>query len=190
MPEIEKFVQEATFSISGGTDETRSLRGNFIQVYQATSEFSIVVDESYTLTVKAGSKFKVEPFQNVRIVSAVTQTIILKYGFGDYDESSSSVSISSTAEVSMTSTGITSSADVSCPTATATNIITAHSGKRVIIQRTDSVTGYVRIGDSGVGASEGLRLGKDGVLTLESNAAVWLRNDLGSNVTVAILIET
>ncbi len=145
-------------------------------------------------SVEAGyKKFPLDPTDvNARwggVVLTSTSTQTVRIGFsddaGDYGNFVQNV-------LAAISDALTSTPDVTTIAGTALEIKAANAGRRKIhvTAHTDNDSA-LRIGDSAITTSRGLRLGAGLTLTLETTAAVYAIRESGSNnQSVSILEET
>ena len=181
-------IREFRAVVSAGVDVTIPLQGNFIYVFSSLANFTIVFDEGNEQSARAGSRFSVGEFKAIRIESIYDQTIILKYGYGDYSESAANPTVAVSGSVSSkpTSSTLPGNTDVVIPNGTTTLIIPARARTRANLQRVDSNTGVCRVWGASVCATCGIQMPPNGLMSLETSGAVFCYNDSGADVVFGI----
>ena len=181
-------IREFKAVVSAGIDTTIPLQGNFIYVFSALADFTIVLDEGNEQSARAGSRFSCDEFKAIRIESIYDQSIILKYGYGEYSESAANPTVSVSGSVSSkpTSSTLPSNSDVTIPNGTTKLIIPARDRTRANLQRVDSTTGVCRVWGAGVGATSGIQMVQNALMSIETSGALYCHNDSGADVVFAI----
>lgn len=184
--------QEYPANVPAGEVLTIDTTGNYISCLSSNIDFAVGVDNSEPQFFTAGLKARTiagEPFRNVQIdnrAGASPLTASVGIGTGDLEDNRlttvSGVSISK-------ATILDTVADVSVANAAAPVVLAAlTTRRRAYIQNLDGAA-TVRVGDSTVTATRGLRLGPGERQTFETTEAIHVRNDSGTAVLVAVAWE-
>lgn len=185
-------VREIELTLTSGQQRMLNLQGNFVKVFSATTEFKINLGGGFQ-RAKAGSKFSNVDFIQIEVLESqgATNTIVLKYGDGVYDDGQGEVTVSGSVSSKPSSDGLVSTPDVTLATGATSLILAANSLRdRVLIQRVDANSGDARIGDANAGAARGVKMVQDSSLEITSTGAIYGYQNSGANMTFAILEET
>jgi len=181
-------IREFKAVVSAGVDLTIPLQGNFLYVFSSLTYFTVVLDEGNKQSARSGSRFSVSEFKAIRIESLYDQTIVLKYGYGEYSESSATPTVSVSGSVSSkpSSSTLPVTSDVTIPDGTTTLIIPPRARTRVNLQRVDSTTGVCRVWGAGVGPTSGIQMVQNALMSIETSEAIYCHNDSGADIVFAI----
>lgn len=175
-------------TLTNGQSRTFTTPGNFFMYYSGDGALDVVLNLSnkfLSLVPGVSLKFsKQQMFDDVTITntSGATQTVQVVIGFGEMVDIRSLVTVNQTPSDTVSTT-----ADVTVAS-TATLISGADSSRREIIIAVDiGASNGIRVGDSGVTATDGLYVGIGQSVSLNTSAAVYGIRDGASDATVSVL---
>lgn len=158
----------------------------FVRIESATGAFRVQIDDGEPFDCFAGFKYRTPAGIEVQRVgftdeSGAQNTLVYWVGWGDIDDTSTDVEIAP-------SSALASAADVTVTTA-ATAILASNAARiRALISNNDAAIA-MRVGDSNVSASRGVRVPPGGAIVLETTAAVYAAAE-SSSLTAGVAAES
>lgn len=178
-------TRQFTIGIDGDVSIERS--ADFLVCLAATGAFKISIDENPLSEFEKGLTYRSPAgFKRVRIVNTSGATLTVKMGFGKGGIQDNRLSISGEINTSeaMPDT-LTTGNPVTVADASA-QLIAASNPLRRELMLVNEGGGTVRIvADGAATAGQGLPLGASQSVTLQTSAAVYIRNDTGAAVNIA-----
>lgn len=177
-----------TYTIGGNSEVSIVRNANFVTCLAATGAFKISLDGGPLEHFEAGIGFKsFEGFNSLRLVNESGSAIVVQLAMGKGDIQDNRVVISGEINTAQAMPDVfTSGSPIACPNGASTQIAAANPLRREIILTNEDASATVRIVPSGAAtAGQGLPLGPSQSATLQSSAAVFIRNDSGGAVSVA-----
>lgn len=83
-------------------------------------------------------------------------------------------------------TVLDTAADVSCANAAVTEVLAANAARRTAILQNIDAAAVVRVGDSNVTATRGIRLSAGDSIEMDTTESIQVRNDSGAAVDIAV----
>lgn len=181
-------VNSYKFTIQPGGTYTLARQGNVFACITATGDFDIQIDHGQAVSWGAGRKILTEGlFNEVAMINPsgvplVGEVLIAK---GDFDPG---VTLSGEVQARpVTASAMATPADVVCPVGQTTLVFAASGTRREALLTNMSPEAVRIVGAPGDGAGVGLPLNPTATATLETSAAVYVRNDGAIDVTIACL---
>lgn len=165
------------------------ITGQFLAPVSATSSnFQMQIgDDGTWVDFDAGVQYQLPenrqfPTVRFRDRSGSANTVGLYYGRGDFRDNRVSINGSVTTTLA---DAITTQADDSINSATATLLLAPNAGRRdAIIQNLDGAA-ELRVGDSNVSATRGVKVSPGGTLILSTRAAIYAYQNSGAAIDVS-----
>lgn len=181
---------EMSFTLAAGEEISLAMDGDFVACLDADQGFRIGFNEGPKAGFEKGLKFRTEQqFRSVQLYNQNGAAIAVRiaFGRGDIEDARLNLTGSITARDDTPDT-LTTGAATSCATGAATLLAAANDLRReIVVVVPDSAGGTVYVGGaSGATAGEGIPVSPGGTLILTTSAAVYLRNDTGAAVAVAV----
>lgn len=174
-------------SLTAGQDFNLNVNGEMYAVIESAAEFTITFDESNRITkaiAGTGGRFR-DNYSKVTLNSTTTQTVTLVLGFGQYNDSRSSVNATINTTIAPSDTVI-NSGDVTAGASASLLAAANPDRKEIEICLPSTATNPVRIGNSSVTASSGsiLEVGSSKVFGCEAALYVIRTGAVDETVTV------
>lgn len=176
------------YTLGVGETVQVSRKGDFVSALAATGVFQVSFDDEAPSDFASGLSYRsTQTFEKLRITntSGAVNTVELFIGMGDVRDAR----LSLTGDLRVFELGhevFGTGAPVACLTANTTLLSAANANRRELLLMNESA-GKVYIGGaSGALAGEGLPLDVGASMTLQTQAAVYARNDSGVTVDIAV----
>lgn len=188
-------MRDYPYKIEANSEARHGVDGNFVRVASSSGPLRIVAADKdgkeLANVILSSGYFKVPPgkmFSKVSVrnenPSQATATLTIGYGEVDAMELSGEVSLEK-------STIIDSAADVSVNATASKQVVAANAIRReVLVSNLSSNAAAFRIGDSGVGAANGVELLPGSTITLETAGAVYAYNTGAGAQSLGVLEVT
>jgi len=172
--------------------------GDSVQVYRRSTvltclegniPFKVAFDGNSASEFEKGLTYReAQGFNRIEVINpSATAALQVKLAFGKGDVSDSRLSLTGTIVTEETAAPVfNTSAPVSAGDGAATLIAAANGNRSEIMIANDGAGKVYIAGNSGAGAGEGIPLDAGGVMVLTTQAALWVRNDSGAAVAVAV----
>ena len=172
--------------------------GDSVQVYRQSTfltclagniPFKVAFDGNSASEFQTGLTYReAQGFNLIEVINQSDTTALqVKLAFGKGDVSDSRLALTGTVVTEETAAPVF---NTSAPVSAANGAITflaGPNGNRSEIMIANDGAGKVYIaGNAGAGAGEGIPLNAGGVMVLTTQAALWVRNDSGAAVAVAV----
>ena len=177
-----------TLSLTAGVEYPLGVDGEMYAVVSSSGEFSITFDESNRITkavAGTGGRFR-SPYKSVSLLSTTSQVVTLVMGFGEYNDSRSSVNATINTTISPSDTLLNPS-DISVLTAATLLVAADATRKEVLIHVPSGAAHSVRVGSASVTASAGLEIEQGSTLALSVESAVYAISSGAGSVSVSII---
>lgn len=168
---------------------------SFLICLEASHLFKIRLGTGPISDFEAGLRMRPgEPFEKVEIINKAAEPLTVKLGFGQGDVRDARLTI--TTDVKTVAQGITATREAA-PDDFAVAHVTASTGATTLLSDTDAnrrellivnthSSGMVQIVDNATAAGQGIPVLPGQSLTLQTSAAVYVRNDSGASVDLAV----
>lgn len=186
---LEQIVyREYTITLTSGGFHTLNALGDTITILSVTGDVDMKIGENPQTKCRAGITIDVPAFsQYGRIdfleTGASNASVLVAVSNGNVKDNR--LTVSGNIDISKSST-LDTIADVTLGTASATLIAAADSTRREILI-TNMTGDFIRVGDSGVLATSGVRVADGASVTLQTTAAVYGFSTPGGDVSVTTL---
>jgi len=177
-----------TLSLTADQEFPLRVRGNMYAVIDNAGEFTITFDESSRIvkaTSGTGGEFQ-DVYEDVKLLSTTTQTVVVVLGFGKYRDARASVNATINTTVSPSDT-LDNTADITVG-ADATLLKAADANtKEVLVHVPSGATNSIRIGSASVTPTSGIEVEPGATMSIALEAAVYGIRDGSSDVAVSTL---
>lgn len=174
-------------TIQPGEQTTINRLASFVTCLAATGAFQVRIDGEPATDFEKGLTYTPPAgLQQVEIIntSGTALTVALGFGLGNIQDSRLSISGEINTSEAMPD-NFTSGAVKVCPSGAVTPIALANPLRREIVLVSEGAAAVRVVGNAAAVAGDGLPLGAAQSLTLQTSAAVYVRNDSGASVNVA-----
>ena len=183
--------QTLDYEMAAGQEFSLAVNGDFCVCLEADGDLKIGFNNGPKAHFEQGLRFRTpEPFNSIEIenVSGAANTVRLGIGRGQIEDARLNLAGSITSREDVPDV-LTSGAAVSCADAATTLLAAANSKRREILATVPaSAGGSLHVGGAaGALAGEGLEIAPGATVTLQTTAAVYVRNDTGGAVSVSVI---
>lgn len=183
-------LQTFTFALAAGAAEQINAAGEFFRLADADGPVAVQIEALPETEFQPGQGYQVPAgmeFDRLTVrnpgAASVTMTIVIGTGrFDDFRFFATSILDTREQSPDTFATG----APVTAATGAATLLAAANTARAEIIVTNDGGGKIYIGGDAAAAAGEGTPLGTDATLVLTTTAAVYVRNDTGAAVSVAV----
>lgn len=180
--------QDYTIVLAAGVEQARRFTGfSSFTILDATSQVSVRADDgSYQNGLVAGDGFDEVKFETLAFLSAVAQTIRVRFSRG-YQRTGQTVNVNASATVSVANSN-KALADVTIAAGNTLQVAGANANRKAVVIKSRSVnTDNVRLGNAvTVGAAAGNELEPGESATYETEGAVYAHNPGATSVTLTV----
>lgn len=176
-------ARDLNISVPANTDQTIVASGAFVYLKRTNVDVTVEVNAG-TIVMTQGDKVSFpDEFADFRVKNntGITANITVVVGDGDFAEGNL------TSEISVTkNTTLTTTADNSVGAGLQENVSATATTKRIVMISNLSSTADLRVGDSNTAAARGQPLPAGMTLTMETSDDVYVFNNTGGAVLVAV----
>lgn len=183
-----KISRDYDFTLVAGTVVPMQVDGSTIYVKEATNDVDVTFyPAGRTITLKQGQGFDAGPYDSVRIVSTVGQTVTLSLGHGAFQDNRfiSTTTVSATVEMPDT---VATPVDVTIAFGVKASVSAARATKRQTLLSNTSALASVRVGPTAVDATRGISVAPGASLVVDGSMELFAHNTHASaSATIEVM---
>lgn len=181
----QKGMDDHSFTLAAGVEQSREVNGDFFHVVTATSAFEIRFDDGKWMTRNQGQGGRVY-YSRISVRSTGSQSVVMSLGFGYATDARSTVNATITApiqpaalNVPLTDVSVGAGLQVLLEAAVATRL-------ELLVGVASTEANGVRIGDNTAAAAKGLLVEPGQSVAFASSAAIYAFNSGAGAINVTL----
>lgn len=187
-PRIDQYPRSGSLTIADGQIYEIRRGGDFVRIKTASADIKLRIDNDQELTLSQNDvlRFQNAPFKGLEVINNSGGNLSFQIEVGEGGVETNNVSISGALDVSKSAT-LDTAADQSISSGgSPTSIAAANTARRELIVQNLDPANAVRIGDTNITATRGIKLDAGATFVLSTTAQVYAYHEAGAAVSLSV----